>query len=124
MFSDFNEHRSGGYLQTAATVIAVAISALASFQFFATYSGALLAGLVPDEFLAIAAGLIGGLIAQNLAPWQAACLGVYAHGLAADRLVRHRKISSGLLASEVAAELPATLHSLQECSNQTINLNQ
>lgn len=59
MFSQLEQHRSGGYLQAAATIVAVAISALASFQFFATYSGGLLAGLVPPDFLAIAAGLIG-----------------------------------------------------------------
>ena len=60
---NFNEglsnKRSGGFVQKAATVLAVAISGLASFQFFSSYSGALLAGLVPTEFLSIAAGLIG-----------------------------------------------------------------
>ena len=65
MFTQFDEHRSGGYLQTAATVIAVTISALASFQFFATYSGALLAGIVPDAFLAVAAGLIGVIMLEG-----------------------------------------------------------
>ena len=64
MFTQFDEHRSGGYLQTAATVIAVTISATASYQFFATYSGALLAGIVPEAFLSAAAGLIGVLMLE------------------------------------------------------------
>src|SRR2546422_10000872 len=29
-------------------------------------------------------GIITGLLAQGLAPWGAACVGVYAHGLAGD----------------------------------------
>ena len=71
MFDSFSEHRSGGFLQTAATVIAVAISALASFQFFATYSGGLLAGLLPVEFLSVAAGLIGVVLCEGAALyWQ------------------------------------------------------
>ena len=66
MFSqDLEEKNSGGFVQTAATVIAVAISALASFQFFATYSGGLLAGIVPAEFLSIAAGLLGVIMLEG-----------------------------------------------------------
>ena len=34
-------------------------------------------------------GLIGGFLAQGLAPWDAARLGVYLHGLAADYFVSH-----------------------------------
>jgi len=59
MFDSFDERRSGGFLQGAATVVAVVISGLASFQFFSTYSGGLLAGLLPPEFLSLTAGLIG-----------------------------------------------------------------
>ena len=65
MFTQFDEHRSGGYLQTAATTIAVIISALASFQFFASYSGGLLAGLLPGEFLSVGAGLIGVVMLEG-----------------------------------------------------------
>lgn len=59
---------SGGFIQKAATIVAVSISGLASFQFFATYSGGLLAGIVPAQFLSIAAGLIGVVMCE------AACL--------------------------------------------------
>jgi len=56
---DLEQKESGGFIQKAATITAVFISALASFQFFATYSGGLLVGIVPAEFLSIAAGILG-----------------------------------------------------------------
>lgn len=52
----------------------------------------------------VLAGLLGGLLAQGLAPAAAARLGVYLHGLAADRLAEGRRF--GYLASEVADLLP------------------
>jgi NAD(P)H-hydrate epimerase len=54
----------------------------------------------------VLAGVIGALLAQGVAPWQAACLGAFVHGLAADRLARSWT-RGGFLASEVATELPA-----------------
>src|SRR6185369_467574 len=36
----------------------------------------------------VLSGIIGGLLAQGLSPAEAACLGAYLHGLAADRLAR------------------------------------
>ena len=66
MFSnDLEEKNSGGFVQTAATVTAVIISALASLQFFATYSGGLLAGIVPADFLSVAAGLLGVIMLEG-----------------------------------------------------------
>lgn len=61
----------------------------------------------------ILTGVIGGFLAQGLSPWQASCLGVYTHGLAADRLAE--EISTGYLASEVAHELPYVLEDLRTC---------
>ncbi|MDA8164017.1 MAG: NAD(P)H-hydrate dehydratase [Desulfobacteraceae bacterium] len=55
-------------------------------------------------------GIIGGLLAQGLDPWQAACLGVYAHGAAGDRLAAAAPF--GFLAAELARELPAALADL------------
>jgi hydroxyethylthiazole kinase-like uncharacterized protein yjeF len=52
----------------------------------------------------VLSGVIGALLAQGMAPWDAACLGAFVHGLAADRLARTRA-RGGYLASEVAAEL-------------------
>lgn len=63
--TDLDKRESGGFVQRAATITAVIISALASFQFFATYSGALLAGLVPGQFLSIAAGFLGVIMLEG-----------------------------------------------------------
>ncbi|MCI5149440.1 MAG: NAD(P)H-hydrate dehydratase, partial [Candidatus Electrothrix sp. MAN1_4] len=52
----------------------------------------------------VLSGLIGGLLVQGYTPWQAATLGVYQHGLAADILAE--KNSHGFTASEVAMALP------------------
>jgi NAD(P)H-hydrate epimerase len=57
-------------------------------------------------------GVIGGFLAQGLNPWQASCLGVYSHGLAADRLAAETR--AGYLASEVAHELPFVLEDLRD----------
>ena len=46
------------------------------------------------------AGTIGSLLAQGLAPFDAARLGVYLHGLAGDA-VRERLGDAGLLASDL-----------------------
>ena len=60
----------------------------------------------------VLSGIIGGFLAQGLPPWQACCLGVYSHGLAADRLAAD--VSAGYLASEVAHEIPYTLEDLRD----------
>lgn len=53
----------------------------------------------------VLAGTIGALLAQGLAPYDAARLGVYLHGLAGDA-VRDRLGDAGLLASDLAEALP------------------
>lgn len=50
-------------------------------------------------------GVIAGLMAQRMSPFDAAVLGVYLHGLAADQW-RDRHGPSGLLARELADLLP------------------
>jgi ADP-dependent NAD(P)H-hydrate dehydratase / NAD(P)H-hydrate epimerase len=60
----------------------------------------------------VLAGIVGGLLAQGLAPFDAAVLGVFAHGAAADA-VAARQGEVGLLAGDIAAEIPATLARLQ-----------
>lgn len=52
----------------------------------------------------VLAGTIAGLISQKMQPYEAACLGVYLHGMAGDRL-RDRKGTYGVMASELASEL-------------------
>ncbi len=58
----------------------------------------------------VLAGLIGSLLARGLSPWDAACTGVYLHGLAADILAR--KNAYGYTASELAATLAAAIGEL------------
>ena len=60
----------------------------------------------------VLAGVIGALLAQGLAPYEAATLGVFAHGAAGDA-VAARQGEVGLLATDLAAELPATFARLQ-----------
>jgi NAD(P)H-hydrate epimerase len=50
-------------------------------------------------------GVIAGLLAQGLAARDAAALGVFLHGAAAD-LLAERRFAAGVLASEVAGALP------------------
>ncbi|MFP6663527.1 MAG: NAD(P)H-hydrate dehydratase [Deltaproteobacteria bacterium] len=59
----------------------------------------------------VLAGLLGALLAQGLAPFDAARYAVWLHGAAGDRLAR-RYGDAGLLASELADELPLTRHAL------------
>lgn len=69
----------------------------------------------------VLAGLIAGLVAQHvhmpprasgLTLLDAACLGVLAHARAGERWVQRHHASSGLLAAELAEELPAVLAEL------------
>ncbi len=60
----------------------------------------------------VLAGMIGSLLAQGLPAWEACCLAVYTHGLAADHLAEDRNVQSGLLASEFADQLPTAFAEL------------
>jgi NAD(P)H-hydrate epimerase len=60
-------------------------------------------------------GLIAGLLAQGMAPFHAACLGVYCHGAAADRLAS-RYGDRGLMATDLLPEIPAVLKALRDHS--------
>jgi hydroxyethylthiazole kinase-like uncharacterized protein yjeF len=63
-------------------------------------------------------GLITGFLAQGLSPFDAACLGVYCHGKAADRLAR-RWGDRGMLATDLLPEIPVVLKSLAEQKDQS-----
>ena len=58
-------------------------------------------------------GMIAALAAQGFEPWTAACLGVRAHGLAADRAVRSSSVTS-LLSSDLLAALPSVWSELEK----------
>ena len=59
----------------------------------------------------VLAGLVGSLLAQGVPAYDAARLGVFLHGRAGDRLALHLG-DAGLLASELADELPAARREL------------
>jgi ADP-dependent NAD(P)H-hydrate dehydratase / NAD(P)H-hydrate epimerase len=66
----------------------------------------------------VLAGLIGGLKAQGLSPWQSAGLAVFVHGRAADRHLDQDQLSSGLLASELADQVPWVMAELRNNKNR------
>jgi NAD(P)H-hydrate epimerase len=59
----------------------------------------------------VLAGIIGGLLAQGLAPLAAACAGAYIHGQAGLRCERELG-RAGVIASDLLPQLPAVLNSL------------
>jgi len=63
-------------------------------------------GLASGGMGDVLTGLVGGLLAQGMEPFDAAALAVFLHGHAADRLAE-RSGDAGMLASQVAAEIPA-----------------
>lgn len=63
----------------------------------------------------ILAGLIGGLLAQGLAPFDAARLGVWVHGMAADIVCRTRS-ARGITLHEVLEAIPLAFRELEAAS--------
>jgi NAD(P)H-hydrate epimerase len=63
----------------------------------------------------VLSGLIGALIAQGAAPFDAAAVGVYLHGRAGERL-SWRLGDAGVLASDIAHEVPLARHELAQHS--------
>ena len=61
----------------------------------------------------VLAGVIAGLLAQGLAPAEAAACGVYLHGMAGDA-VRTELGPAGLLASDLLPEIPRAIKALVE----------
>jgi NAD(P)H-hydrate epimerase len=59
----------------------------------------------------VLAGVIAALIAQGLAPYDAARLGAYAHGLAGDQVAAELG-PLGLVAGDVAEAMPKALRAL------------
>ena len=57
-------------------------------------------------------GMITGFLGQGFEPFQAACLGVYVHGAAADRRIGNIA-SRGLLASDLLEEIPHVIGRLE-----------
>ncbi len=66
----------------------------------------------------VLSGIIGSLVAQGLDCLQAAKLGVYVHGAAADALVASGVGPVGLTASELAIEVRAQINLLNNLANK------
>jgi NAD(P)H-hydrate epimerase len=60
----------------------------------------------------VLSGIVGGLSVQGLADEEAAWVGVYLHGVAADR-VKSQKGEMGMVASDLIEELPQTTRALR-----------
>ena len=59
----------------------------------------------------VLSGIVGGLLAQGLEPFAAACAGAYLHGQAGLRCEQELG-RAGVIASDLLPQLPAVLHSL------------
>jgi NAD(P)H-hydrate epimerase len=70
-------------------------------------------GLASGGMGDVLTGLIGSFLAQGLEAFDAATLGVYLHGLAADRLLNTFG-DAGLLATDVMREIPAARQALSK----------
>jgi len=67
----------------------------------------------------VLAGLIGGLLAQGCAAFEAAALGAFVHGAAAD-LLAARRGQAGTRAGELADAIPEALHALRSATSPPI----
>jgi hydroxyethylthiazole kinase-like uncharacterized protein yjeF len=61
----------------------------------------------------VLAGTIAGLLAQGLAPFDAACLGVYLHGEAGE-MIRNMLGDTGMIASDLLQALPVVIKQLKD----------
>ncbi len=71
----------------------------------------------------VLSGIIGSLIAQGLGALDAAKLGVYVHGAAADALVAQGIGPVGLTASEVSQEARKQINLLNNMAHQVLKIN-
>lgn len=61
----------------------------------------------------VLAGMIAGLLAQGLSPFEAGCLGVYLHGLSGD-LAKNDLTEYGVLATDTIKYIPSAIKQLSE----------
>ena len=62
--------------------------------------------------LVMLAGVIGGLISQELRPYEAACAGVYIHTLAGE-MASHDTGDAGMLASDLLTNIPGAMRTIK-----------
>jgi len=63
-------------------------------------------------------GLIAGLLAQGLAPWDAACAGAFLHGLAGDLAVTEQG-EAGMIAGDIIQSIPRAIQRILSHSTTT-----
>lgn len=68
----------------------------------------------------VLAGIIGGLLAQGMAEYEAACTGVYLHA-AAGESVRSDLGEAGMIASDLLLTIPRVIKMLKECAHAAGN---
>ena len=61
-------------------------------------------------------GVIAGLLAQGMSPWDSACLGVLAHAVSGDRAAQGRP--RGLLASDLLLPLRDCVNGAVACAHE------
>ena len=84
----------------------VAVLSTISSLFVSTLAAYAIARLKLRFRGAILTGIIAGLLAQGLTPFDAACVGAWAHGRAGEKAAKSNR---GLLAHEVADTIPVVL---------------
>jgi NAD(P)H-hydrate epimerase len=70
------------------------------------------AGMASGGMGDVLTGIIGGFLAQRIPPEDAARLGVFVHGAAGDEAARTYKGQAGIIAGDLAGELPKVLGAL------------
>src|SRR5690606_9476935 len=75
-------------------------------------------GLPPAGAVDVLTGVIAGILAQKIEPYEAATLGVYLHGLAGD-LAMETNTEPGMIASDIIDFLPNALKKLEHLDNKT-----
>ena len=76
------------------------------------------AGMASGGMGDVLTGIIGGFLAQRLSPEDAARLGVFVHGLAGDAAVRTHHGQAGIIAGDLANELPKVLGELPDSDEE------
>lgn len=96
----------------AVVVLKGAHTVVASPEGWAKISPFANAGLASAGTGDVLSGVISGLLAQGLPPFEAACCGVYLHGLAGE-LVREELGEAGMVASDLLPRLPQVIKELK-----------
>jgi NAD(P)H-hydrate epimerase len=107
-----------GFAQKSGAIVVLkgfrTVTALPSGEVFVNATGN--PGMSAAGMGDILTGVIASLLAQGLEPDKAAVAGVFLHGRAGDR-VAERLGDRGLLASDVADEVPKAIHEILACKS-------